>query len=112
MIMFRGREQSRPEMGYRLLQRMAADVAEFGYVESTPKQDGRNMIMVIGPHKKKAEAKAEAKEQRRLRDEHAADAPTDEAPAPTEQPTPQPAAAASAAPAARTAPAEGASAEV
>jgi translation initiation factor IF-3 len=65
MIMFRGREQSRPEMGYRLLQRMAADVAEFGYVESTPKQDGRNMIMVIGPHKKKAEAKAE---QRRRRD--------------------------------------------
>jgi translation initiation factor IF-3 len=66
MIMFRGREQSRPEMGYRLLQRMAADVAELGYVESTPKQDGRNMIMVIGPHKKKAEAKAE---QRRRRDE-------------------------------------------
>ena len=59
MIMFRGREQSRPEMGYRLLQRMAADVAELGYVESKPKQDGRNMIMVIGPHKKKAEAKAE-----------------------------------------------------
>ncbi len=68
MIMFRGREQSRPEMGYRLLQRMAADVAEFGYVESTPKQDGRNMIMVIGPHKKKAEAKAEQKAERRRRD--------------------------------------------
>jgi translation initiation factor IF-3 len=61
MIMFRGREQSRPEMGFRLLQRMAADVADLGFVESTPKQDGRNMIMVIGPHKKKAEAKAEAK---------------------------------------------------
>jgi translation initiation factor IF-3 len=59
MIMFRGREQSRPEMGYRLLQRMAADVADLGYIESNPKQDGRNMIMVIGPHKKKAEAKAE-----------------------------------------------------
>jgi translation initiation factor IF-3 len=70
MIMFRGREQSRPEMGYRLLQRMAADVAELGYVESTPKQDGRNMIMVIGPHKKKAEAKAEQKATRppRVRD--------------------------------------------
>ncbi|HST83563.1 MAG TPA: translation initiation factor IF-3 [Kineosporiaceae bacterium] len=70
MIMFRGREQSRPEMGYRLLQRMAADVAELGYVESTPKQDGRNMIMVIGPHKKKAEAKAEHKASRppRVRD--------------------------------------------
>jgi translation initiation factor IF-3 len=64
MIMFRGREQSRPEMGYRLLQRMAADVAELGYVESNPKQDGRNMIMVIGPHKKKAEAKAEQRKRR------------------------------------------------
>ena len=64
MIMFRGREQSRPEMGYRLLQRMAADVAELGFVESTPKQDGRNMIMVIGPHKKKAEAKAEQRKRR------------------------------------------------
>src|SRR5690606_12125255 len=53
-IMFRGREQSRPELGYRLLQRLAEDVAELGYVESQPKQDGRNMIMVIGPHKKKA----------------------------------------------------------
>src|SRR5690242_21075803 len=61
MIMFRGREQSRPEMGYRLLQRMAADVADLGYIESNPKHDGRNMIMVIGPHKKKAEAKAESR---------------------------------------------------
>jgi translation initiation factor IF-3 len=61
-IMFRGREQSRPELGYRLLQRLAEDVTELGYVESNPKQDGRNMIMVIGPHKKKAEAKAELAE--------------------------------------------------
>jgi translation initiation factor IF-3 len=64
MIMFRGREQSRPQLGNRLLERMATDVAEFGYVESMPKQDGRNMIMVIGPHKKKAEAKAEQRRKR------------------------------------------------
>ncbi len=50
-IMFRGREQSRPELGFRLLQRLAADVAELGFVESAPKQDGRNMIMVLAPHK-------------------------------------------------------------
>ncbi|MGY1643654.1 translation initiation factor IF-3 [Geodermatophilus sp. SYSU D00703] len=50
-VMFRGREQSRPEMGYRLLQRLAADVAELGVVESNPKQDGRNMVMVIAPHR-------------------------------------------------------------
>ena len=58
-IMFRGREQHRPELGFRLLQRLAEDVTDLGFVESQPKQDGRNMIMVIGPHKKKAEAKAE-----------------------------------------------------
>jgi translation initiation factor IF-3 len=60
-IMFRGREQSRPELGYRLLQRLAEDIAELGYVEFAPKQDGRNMIMVVAPHKKKAEARAEAR---------------------------------------------------
>ena len=60
-IMFRGREQSRPELGFRLLQRLANDVSELGFVESAPKQDGRNMIMVLGPIKKKAEARAEAK---------------------------------------------------
>jgi translation initiation factor IF-3 len=63
-IMFRGREQHRPELGFRLLQRLAGDVEELGYVESAPKQDGRNMIMVIGPHKKKSEAKAEARAER------------------------------------------------
>jgi len=91
MIMFRGREQSRPEMGYRLLQRMAADVAEFGYVESNPKLDGRNMIMVIGPHKKKAEAKAEQKEQRRRRDEESGARDSAGTPEPADQPVDQPA---------------------
>jgi translation initiation factor IF-3 len=59
MILFRGREQSRPEQGVRLLQRFAEDVSEFGSVESTPTIDGRNMVMVIGPLKTKAEVKAE-----------------------------------------------------
>ena len=58
-IMFRGREQSRPELGFRLLQRLAGDVEELGFVESQPKQDGRNMIMVIGPHRRKSDTKAE-----------------------------------------------------
>ncbi len=60
-IMFRGREQSRPELGYRLLQRLAEDIADLGYVEFAPKQDGRNMVMVVAPTKKKAEARAEAR---------------------------------------------------
>jgi translation initiation factor IF-3 len=64
-IMFRGREQSRPELGFRLLQRLGEDVKDLGFVESSPKQDGRNMIMVLAPHKnasdlKKAAAKSDA----------------------------------------------------
>ncbi|MDI3195373.1 translation initiation factor IF-3 [Pseudarthrobacter sp. AL07] len=61
MIQFRGREQQRPEMGIRLLQRFADDVADVGVVESSPRIDGRNMVMVVGPLKNKAEAKAEAR---------------------------------------------------
>lgn len=59
MILFRGREQSRPEMGVKLLQKFAEDVAEFGSVEHRPTQDGRNMTMVIAPHRNKSDAKAE-----------------------------------------------------
>ena len=68
-IMFRGREQSRPELGFRLLQRLAADVQEMGFVESSPKQDGRNMIMVLGPTKKKADARAERAADKARRDD-------------------------------------------
>jgi translation initiation factor IF-3 len=73
-IMFRGREQHRPELGFRLLQRLAADVEGLGYVEAAPKQDGRNMIMVLGPHKKKSEAKADVRAER---DRRAADRAAD-----------------------------------
>jgi translation initiation factor IF-3 len=55
-IMFRGREQSRPELGLRLLGKLAEDVEPLGFVEATPKQDGRNMIMVLAPHRRKAES--------------------------------------------------------
>jgi len=73
-IMFRGREQHRPELGFRLLQRLAEDVSDLGFVESQPKQDGRNMTMVLGPTKKKAEARAEVKaEKARVAAEREAD---------------------------------------
>jgi len=77
-IMFRGREQSRPELGFRLLQRLAEDVGELGFVESSPKQDGRNMIMVLGPTKRKSEAKAE--QRRRREDDRVEDTLGPEAP--------------------------------
>jgi translation initiation factor IF-3 len=85
-IMFRGREQSRPELGFRLLQKLADDVNELGFVESQPKQDGRNMIMVIGPHRKKAEAKAEARADRIAQ----ADAQARQVPSPREEAAPAP----------------------
>jgi translation initiation factor IF-3 len=91
MILFRGREQSRPEQGVRLLQRFAEDVAEFGSVESTPMIDGRNMVMVIGPHKTKAAAKAEAEARKAANNSRSVKT---DAPAPAAAPEPAPAVAA------------------
>ncbi len=50
-IMFRGREQTHPERGRDLLLRLAEDVKELGMIESPPLQDGRNMVMVLAPHR-------------------------------------------------------------
>ena len=60
-IMFRGREQSRPELGYKLLQRLAADIGEGAIIEAAPVQDGRNMTMVLAPTKGKTSKKPAAK---------------------------------------------------
>ncbi|MET0735318.1 MAG: translation initiation factor IF-3 [Microbacterium sp.] len=91
MILFRGREQSRPEQGVRLLRKFAEDVAEFGTVESSPTIDGRNMVMVVAPHKNKSEVKTEQNAQRAANKEAARSArgtngPADDAeePAPAE----------------------------
>ena len=60
-IMFRGREVAHPELGKRILDRVADEVIHTGRVEVYPKLDGpRNMIMVLAPDKK---AQAEAKKQ-------------------------------------------------
>jgi translation initiation factor IF-3 len=60
-IMFRGREQYHPERGRDLLMRLAEDVKEIGQIESPPLQDGRNMVMVLGPTKNAGVAKDDAK---------------------------------------------------
>ncbi len=57
-VMFKGREVSRPELGMRLLNRLADDIVEDGVVEHLPKSDGRNMVMVIGPTRRKADVRA------------------------------------------------------
>ena len=51
-IMFRGREMAHPELGLRILERIADEVGEIAIVESAPRQDGRNMTMVLHPLKK------------------------------------------------------------
>ncbi len=53
-IMFRGREQTHPERGRDLLMRLAEDVKDLGQIESQPILDGRNMVMVLAPHKNAA----------------------------------------------------------
>lgn len=60
MIQFRGREQQRPEMGVRLLERLATDLAEVSSIESKPRVDGRNMVMVLAPLRGKQEVRRES----------------------------------------------------
>jgi translation initiation factor IF-3 len=85
MILFRGREQSRPDQGVRLLARFAEDIREYGNVESSPMIDGRNMVMVIGPVKSKVDAKAEQNAKRAAARNQNNPASTDAAEAPTSQ---------------------------
>jgi translation initiation factor IF-3 len=60
-IMFRGREMTHTELGRKILDRLVGDLGEMVTVESMPKQEGRNMIMVISPNKRYLEQLARAK---------------------------------------------------
>ena len=51
-IMFRGREMVHAERGLAILQRLEEDIADLAFVESKPKLEGRNMFMLVAPHKK------------------------------------------------------------
>jgi translation initiation factor IF-3 len=62
-IQFRGREQSRPELGFNLLKRLAEDVTDIANIEFAPKQEGRNMTMVLGPNKTGNKTASKAKKQ-------------------------------------------------
>jgi len=50
-IMFRGREQSHPERGTMILDRLSAELEELAIIEQRPNLEGRNMTMVLGPSK-------------------------------------------------------------
>ncbi len=100
-IMFRGRELIHPERGEAILMRLADEVKDLGAIESRPNLDGRNMVMMLAPHRnlplpgapstapssdgateQRAEAPAEA------HTEAAADAPAETEPTPTPTATP------------------------
>jgi translation initiation factor IF-3 len=59
-IMFRGREMAHTELGRKLLDRLTEDLKELGTVESYPKLDGRNMVMVMAPAKRQAKPAEES----------------------------------------------------
>jgi translation initiation factor IF-3 len=88
-IMFRGREMARTELGRKILDRLVADLGDSAVVESVPKQDGRNMVMVIAPTKKhpdRSEAERPATQQASQPAGDAAPVPQEVAAAPAEQP--------------------------
>ena len=93
-IMFRGRETSHPERGRDLLMRLADDVKELGLVEAPPLLDGRNMVMVLAPHKSASAGTRDAKAKDEPSSEEAVQgdgrgeapaAPRDEEPQPREE---------------------------
>jgi translation initiation factor IF-3 len=73
-IMFRGREMAHTDLGRKILDRLVVDLGDLAIVEAMPKQEGRNMIMVVGPNKRYLEdqAKQRAREERELAKQAAA----------------------------------------
>jgi translation initiation factor IF-3 len=57
-VMFRGREITHPEIGERILQRLAAEVEELAAVEMVPRLEGRNMSMQLAPLKRRPKPEA------------------------------------------------------
>jgi translation initiation factor IF-3 len=93
-IMFRGREMAHPELGKKILDRIAEQVRDHAVVEAAPKLDGRNMLMVLAPVKKVVEKPAKVKPESGGTDAVSADGdgvqvPTPE-PAAVATPTPEP----------------------
>jgi translation initiation factor IF-3 len=85
-IMFRGREMAHQDLGRRLLDKLAVDVADIAKVDTPPKVDGRNMTMVLGPYKEAITQKpAPASKVRAARPEEAS---TEPEPEPAEAPQP------------------------
>jgi translation initiation factor IF-3 len=91
-IMFRGREMAHPELGKRILDRIAEQVKDVGNVEAAPRVDGRNMLMVLAPVKKQEPKSGKSSgDSSRARSGSRSPAPAAAAaPAPAEAPEPAP----------------------
>jgi len=63
-LRFKGREQSRPDQGVRLLRGIAEELSEISTIEAAPRAEGRNMSMVLAPLRKKSEAKSDQRRRR------------------------------------------------
>jgi translation initiation factor IF-3 len=85
-IMFRGREMAHPELGKKILDRIAEQVKDVGNVEAAPRVDGRNMLMVLAPVKKQ-EVKSGSKPRPARPAEASPAAEAGEAPPSADQPT-------------------------
>jgi translation initiation factor IF-3 len=86
-IMFRGREMAHPELGKKILDRIAEQVKDVGNVEAAPRVDGRNMLMVLAPVKKQ-EAKVAGSSKPRPSAPPSSGAPPAAAPPPEESQPP------------------------
>ena len=91
--MFRGREMTHPERGRALLIKLAEEVTDLGIIESNPLQDGRNMVMMLAPHKNPVKDEPVADEPAAPAAEAAVPAaeaePAAEAPSPQQSPSPR-----------------------
>jgi len=87
-IMFRGREMAHPELGKKILDRIAEQVKDVGNVEAAPRVDGRNMLMVLAPVKKQEVKAASKPRASKPADEPAAAAPAPEAAQPPAESVP------------------------
>jgi translation initiation factor IF-3 len=83
-IMFRGREMAHTELGRRILDRLVGDLGETVVVESVPKQEGRNMIMVIAPNKRFLEDLAKRRQREQAAGLVAASSPDGAVPSPAD----------------------------
>ena len=80
-IMFRGREMAHADRGRDLLDRLAEDVADIAKVDTQPKLDGRNMTMVLSPHRDAITKKPTQKKERPPREPESSEAPAAARPA-------------------------------